>query len=338
MRSRGAVGWWIVYLVSLLAYQAAASSRLLQGRGKGRHHNIRCCPQGCRYSCNGGGGGGSTTSAYAFISSQPELSAAKLLIDETGLRPVLEAPYANTLFVPTNAALEAYAARITANVTWGTDIGHGFLKLFFTKVLQYHTITGSYSATALAPGNYGTLYVSNNGMPHRVTKSSGNSLVDEQGNTIGISGPSQAVLGGGYVHVVSAVLEANDIFPSLTEALALDQFSQLRAVIQKIENTAPNPPLTSLLEGVSGTFALPNNQAFEGLNVADIDAKTLLDVVTYHLCPFKRMYRLLVRHLPPRFASLSCTCNICCCACASCLACWHSTYCFVAGICSALSG
>jgi hypothetical protein len=58
------------------------------------------------------------------------------------------------------------------------------------------------------------------------------------------------------------VLEANDIFPSLGEALASDQFSQLRAVIAKIENTDPNPPLTALLEGISGTFALPNNQVW----------------------------------------------------------------------------
>jgi hypothetical protein len=56
------------------------------------------------------------------------------------------------------------------------------------------------------------------------------------------------------------VLEANDIFPSLGEALASDQFSQLRAVIQKIENTEPNPPLSKLIEGISGTLALPNNQ------------------------------------------------------------------------------
>jgi hypothetical protein len=56
------------------------------------------------------------------------------------------------------------------------------------------------------------------------------------------------------------VLEANDIFPSLQEALANEQFSQLRAVIQKIENTEPKPPLTQLIEGISGTLALPNNQ------------------------------------------------------------------------------
>jgi hypothetical protein len=42
----------------------------------------------------------------------------------------------------------------------------------------------------------------------------------------------------------------------------------------------------------------PTTQAFAGLNIADIDAKTLLDVVTYHVCPFKRMYRLLVRDTP----------------------------------------
>jgi hypothetical protein len=36
-------------------------------------------------------------------------------------------------------------------------------------------------------------------------------------------------------------------------------------------------------------------QAFDGINIADISASTLLDIVTYHICPFKRMYRLLVR-------------------------------------------
>jgi hypothetical protein len=86
------------------ACQAAASSRLLHGRGKGGRHHIQCCPQGCGSSCNGGGGGGggSSTSAYAFIASQPNLSTAKSVIDETGLRPLLEGPFPNTLFVPTN--------------------------------------------------------------------------------------------------------------------------------------------------------------------------------------------------------------------------------------------
>jgi hypothetical protein len=57
----------------------------------------------------------------------------------------------------------------------------------------------------MAAGDYGTLYVSNNGMPHKVTRSSGAALVDEQGNTVSISGPSQAVIGGGYVHVLAGV-------------------------------------------------------------------------------------------------------------------------------------
>jgi hypothetical protein len=89
-------------LLPCAAYQAAASSRLVLGRGKGSRHHIQCCPQGCGSSCNGGGGGGSTISAYAFIASQPNLSTAKSVIDETGLRPALEGPFADTLFVPTN--------------------------------------------------------------------------------------------------------------------------------------------------------------------------------------------------------------------------------------------
>ncbi|WIA40586.1 hypothetical protein OEZ86_013927 [Tetradesmus obliquus] len=273
------------------AGEAAASSRLLHGRGKGHRHSIQCCPQGCGGSCNGGGG--SSVSAYAFISSQADLSIAKSVIDETGLKTLLEGPFANTLFVPNNAAMDAYAAPITANATWDSDIGRGFLQLFFTKVLTYHAVTGSYSLSNMPAGEYGTLYVSNNGMPHKVTRSSGNSLVDEQGGSSSINGPSSAVLGGGYVHTITAVLEANDIFPSLGEALASAEFSQLRAVIAKIENTDPNPPLTELLSGISGTIALPNNQAFEGVNIADVSASTLLDIVTYHICPFKRMYRLL---------------------------------------------
>lgn len=97
------MGWWAVCLISLFACEAAASSRLLLGRGKGHRHSVQCCPQGCGSSCNGGGGGGgSSVSAYAFIASQPELSTAKSVIDETGLRAVLDVPFANTLFVPTN--------------------------------------------------------------------------------------------------------------------------------------------------------------------------------------------------------------------------------------------
>lgn len=90
------------------AGEAAASSRLLHGRGKGHRHSIQCCPQGCGGSCNGGGGG-SSVSAYAFISSQADLSIAKSVIDETGLKTLLEGPFANTLFVPNNAVSYFFA-------------------------------------------------------------------------------------------------------------------------------------------------------------------------------------------------------------------------------------
>jgi hypothetical protein len=54
-------------------------------------------------------------------------------------------------------------------------------------------------------GEYGTLYISNNGMPHKVRVGSGNVVTDEQGQSFAIDGPSQAVIGGGYVHVLSGV-------------------------------------------------------------------------------------------------------------------------------------
>jgi hypothetical protein len=61
------------------------------------------------------------------------------------------------------------------------------------------------AALDLEGGDYGTLYVSNNGMPHKVTKGSGPVLTDEQGQSFAIDGPSQAVVGGGWVHVLSGV-------------------------------------------------------------------------------------------------------------------------------------
>jgi hypothetical protein len=59
--------------------------------------------------------------------------------------------------------------------------------------------------SSMAAGDYGTLYTSSNGMPHKVTKGSGSTLLDEQGHTFSVSGPSYNVLGGGYVHVLAGV-------------------------------------------------------------------------------------------------------------------------------------
>lgn len=57
------------------------------------------------------------------------------------------------------------------------------------------------------------------------------------------------------------VLQPNDIFPSIKAALSSSSdFSTLRGVVNTID-TGLSIDLASMLEQISGTFAVPNNQA-----------------------------------------------------------------------------
>jgi hypothetical protein len=77
------------------------------------------------------------------------------------------------------------------------------------------------AALELEGGDYGTLYISNNGMPHKVTMGSGPVLTDEQKQSFAIDGPSQAVVGGGWVHVLSGVSEQESWFQLAAVTLLL---------------------------------------------------------------------------------------------------------------------
>jgi hypothetical protein len=88
-----------------------------------------------------------------------------------------------------------------------------------------------------------------------------NYLMDEQGDVVTLNQVDKFVYGGGVLHTVNSVLQANDIFPSLSAALSSsDNFSVLLQVLGIID-TAFNITLLQRLEAAPGTMAVPSNQA-----------------------------------------------------------------------------
>lgn len=74
-----------------------------------------------------------------------------------------------------------------------------------TKAVAAAAASCSVSTSQLQSGTaYNTVYVSSNGNPHKVTWS-GSALVDEQQQSIALTGVSSAVMGGGYVYAIAGV-------------------------------------------------------------------------------------------------------------------------------------
>ncbi|KAF8065500.1 hypothetical protein HT031_003101 [Scenedesmus sp. PABB004] len=116
--------------------------------------------------------------------------------------------------------------------------------------------------------------------------------LDEQGDQIALDLVDKFVYGGGVIHTLTGVLQPNDIFPSLEAAIAGDDFSDLRAALNRIQ-TEGNFSLLPTLEEIPGTLAAPNNDAFAGIDINSVPVSQLLNTVAYHFCAFKRAYRLL---------------------------------------------
>ncbi|WIA36027.1 hypothetical protein OEZ86_007388 [Tetradesmus obliquus] len=213
-----------------------------------------------------------------------------------------------------------------------TDALQPFWKLFFSSLIDYHVLLARvYAKQWEASRQHSTRYFSSNGLPHSVTflanssctpvlpsraagsanpKAAGSrrgkagkaapptepcrsvAVQDEQGNNVTFAEARTAVQGGGVIHTVNAVLQPNDIFPSLAAVLAAMDFSDLSGVLQQID-AGLNITVLADLEKTPGTLAAPTNEAFIGLDLSGAGAATLLRIVTYHFCPDTQPWKLV---------------------------------------------
>ena len=131
----------------------------------------------------------------------------------------------------------------------------------------------------LRPIAYSTAYSSLNALPHKVTAvanstcPAGNKgskgcqpshyLRDEQGNNVTFAMVDAIVYGGGAIHAINSVLQANDYYPSVTAALTRNPtaFSELTNLVLSLDQLlAPfNISILNTLETTPGSIAAPVN-------------------------------------------------------------------------------
>jgi hypothetical protein len=131
----------------------------------------------------------------------------------------------------------------------------------------------------LRPIAYSTAYNSLNALPHKVTavanstcpngnkgsKSCQSSyyLRDEQGFNVTFAMVDAKVYGGGVIHAINSVLQANDYYPSVTAALTRNPtaFSELTNLVLSLDQLlAPyNISILNTLETTAGSIAAPVN-------------------------------------------------------------------------------
>ncbi|WIA15851.1 hypothetical protein OEZ85_012605 [Tetradesmus obliquus] len=256
----------------------------------------------------------SAITAWDYISSTPSLSAVAGLIKAIGLDAALKGPFTGTLALPTNEAVAAYAAQFRGNVTAYPEVFNNFL----TKLLTYHFILRSAPAWQLSTVTLSVRYRNVwTATPHTVTfvvdpsvskrapgdwqwsRKSMHSrpmprvfavthIVDEQGNNVTFASKDNFVLGGGVIHTINSVLNAYDIFPSVSAAAAGNPaLSSLFDVLQQV-SAALNISVVDQIDSTPGTLLAPTNdalnQSLSTLPITPTPAQ-LYAVLQYHFCP-----------------------------------------------------
>eukprot|EP00775_Hariotina_reticulata_P008613 gene8613-8794_t len=218
-------------------------------------------------------------SAWDYISSTPELSFLTSLLKGTVYQAVLEGPFNGTLLALNNEAFDTYYMSLPPQLLMVLDsdrtrTGPAWKQVnqyFWPPLLSYHVLPEAVYAKDFKAGKwYSTMHSHTNGEPHKVYFGAKNVPVvygrtvskyapvcsecgttnfywmSEQNKVVTMSKADKWVIGGGVVHTVAQMLEANDMFPSLQAKLSL-----LKTPPEARARKSSNTLQTSWLEGTS---------------------------------------------------------------------------------------
>ncbi|WIA29801.1 hypothetical protein OEZ86_012274 [Tetradesmus obliquus] len=164
-------------------------------------------------------GRAAAASAWGVITSvdYPELSTTAALLKELGWAGPLSGPFTGTLLLPNNDAWDDYIRSTDYLPTLDASGGKAEAG-FFAALMRYHTLLRAV-ADPYVGGTWSTKHMKEPGfIRHKISfenDSIGVFAVDEQEGTANIANTrSQKVDGGGYIHVIAAVLEPDDLFKS----------------------------------------------------------------------------------------------------------------------------
>ncbi|WIA14242.1 hypothetical protein OEZ85_002778 [Tetradesmus obliquus] len=183
-------------------------------------------------------GRAAAASAWGVITSvdYPELSTTAALLTELGWAGPLSGRFTGTLLLPNNDAWDDYIRSTDYLPTLDASGGKAEAG-FFAALMRYHTLQRAV-ADPYVGGTWSTKHMKEPGfIRHKISfenDSIGAFAVDEQEGTANIAiTRSQKVDGGGYIHVIAAVLEPDDLFKSLNVMFTswpdedLDNFADL---------------------------------------------------------------------------------------------------------------
>jgi transforming growth factor-beta-induced protein len=229
-------------------------------------------------ACGGGGEHPAPVSIAATATANPNLSALVAAATKAGLVPTLSAADTKlTVLAPTDAAFTALATRL--GFASATALVNGLSADTLRSILQYHVLTGSRTAAAIAASsNQPTTYNFPAGTATSVAVSVTN---NEVRLTDAVLTAAQVVTAdvaasNGVVHVIDKVLVPPGVLNVVQMALLNPSFSSLTDAL-----AARN--LVATLSG-AGPFTVfaPTNTAFAAAP-AGLTADQLSTVLTYHV-------------------------------------------------------
>ena len=189
-------------------------------------------------------------------------------IERAGLVSALEGTGPFTVFAPTDAAFDNLLAAI--GQTSINDIPVPVLQ----SILTYHVVSGKVASSMVNSGDVASLSGEN------LTFSTTNGI---QVNGVDVVSPFDVDAINGIVHTIDQVLVPPTIAPFVNSVLEPAYFNVNFSTL--VEAVVKADLVSTLLNTPNLTIFAPTNDAFtaSGINPADLDAATLLPVLTYHV-------------------------------------------------------
>ncbi|KAF8061086.1 hypothetical protein HT031_004546 [Scenedesmus sp. PABB004] len=239
--------------------------------------------------------------AWDWISNNPNMTLLTAAIRAAGMVDLFNTTFTGTLLAPNDEAMARYLKDVTVDLF--DPAFAEFTSAFLRKLISYHVLPVRAYARDFA-GAVGTkllpsIYFSINS-PHMVNITtidlSPNCtncttlytfITDQQSRTAQFVEVDKLVYCGGVIHTINAVLQPNDVYPSVSAAVAGAGLTSLGQVLVALNTT--NPGFIAVLEELAGTLAAPNNEAFS----QNVDPAQLESIVRYHVCPTAEYKNLL---------------------------------------------
>uniref|UniRef100_A0A383VLT6 FAS1 domain-containing protein n=1 Tax=Tetradesmus obliquus TaxID=3088 RepID=A0A383VLT6_TETOB len=186
------------------------------------------------------------TTAWDFITMEPDLRRSADLLIDVGLDAMLRRPFKGTLLLPTNAAWKLYVDQVNYIPT-PDPLGGRSDTLFWRSLMKYHMLPRAVSTQTLPAAGItvGTNHLREPSgsliRRHMLKMTLGATAVfvtpEQRPWVVKIVSRDNAVLGGGLIHVVDAVLRPDDLYASMNDMYARPELSNIKRLMAALNLT-----------------------------------------------------------------------------------------------------